>query len=159
MFSKEAQLGYRGRKRRGKRESSLKQLDATCWRWFSRMIRLEASDRNGMLTCCTCNCSMHILVAEAGHYVTRDRKATKFDRRNVHPQCTWCNGDRQKKGNQGLHGIYIDRRYGAGTAELLQNLGAVRGAKIGRLEYERMIEEFKMETNRLIEEKGIVKWW
>lgn len=158
-YSKEAQVRSRGRKAHGKRESTLSQLDATCWRWMSRMVRLEVCDHNGVVMCCTCGRAMDILVAEAGHYVTRDRKATKFDRRNVHAQCHWCNGDTCKKGNQGLHGIYIDKRYGAGTAELLQNLGAVRGSKIGRERYERMIEEFKAETNRLLKEKGIEKWW
>jgi hypothetical protein len=159
MFSKASQTRYRGRKTPDRSKSSLGQLDATCWKWFSRVVRLEAADRNRMVRCYTCDRRMPIIAAEAGHYITRDRKATKFDRRNVHAQCHWCNGDTRKKGNQGLHGIRIDRQYGAGTAELLQNIGAVRGARIGRLEYERMIEELRAETNRLLAEKGIEKWW
>ena len=146
-------------KARDRSNSTLPQLDATCWRWFSRMIRLSYADNNGMVRCYTCDRWMPALDSEAGHYVTRDRKAVKFDRRNVHPQCHWCNGDTCKKGNQGLHGIRIDRQYGVGTAELLQTLGNVRGAKTGRLEYERMIEEFRIETNRLLKEKRIEKWW
>lgn len=156
MFSKESQLGYRKSKHcRGL--VSLKRLDATCWAWFSKMIRLRDADENGFCKCFTCYARGHWKCFQAGHFVKRNRLAVKFHKKNVHAQCVSCN--RWQKGNEGIYAVNLDKRYGAGTAEMLVDLGRTRGAKLGRDWYEYHIGIFKTEANLLLREKGLVATW
>jgi hypothetical protein len=156
-ITKSQQLSYRSKKPKEKRESTIKQLDANAWKWCSRMVRVEEAVNPDYVYCFTCKKLIRLVDAECGHFVQRNRLATKFKRQNLHSQCTRCN--KFLSGNQAVHGIEIDKQYGEGTAKHLILLGSIRGAKIGRLEYERMIEEFKAITNKLVKDKGINKWW
>ena len=59
---------------------------------FSRYIRLKAADRDGYCTCVTCGVVKRWNEGiQAGHYVGRRHWSTRFDDRNVHPQCVSCN--------------------------------------------------------------------
>lgn len=56
----------------------------------------------------------------AGHFMSRRHKSTRWEPRNVNPQCCGCNTF--NAGRQFLHGRYIDEVYGAGTADQLEAL-------------------------------------
>jgi hypothetical protein len=84
---------------------------------------------------------------DAGHFVQRDRKATRFNEQNVHTQCTCCN--RYRSGEQFLHSQAIDRLYGQGAAELLKNISMARGSKINAWWLEIKIEEYKKKVKEL----------
>jgi len=139
--SQRAKRGRRVRKAGQGPERSLKALDATLWRYFSEFIRLRDSDANGYCRCITCGRPHHHKEMDAGHFVQRNRKAVKFDERNVHAQCTACN--RYGHGEQFEYAEAIDKRYGPGTARLLKDLGNVR-VKLDRLWYESQIERYKL---------------
>lgn len=82
---------------------------------FSVMVRYSAADRDGMVSCVTCEASMEWDVSVAGHFVKREFKAVRWNMTNVHPQCYRCNGQ-HGRGMEWEHGLYIDRTYGNGRA-------------------------------------------
>ena len=113
--------------KRGKARST-KQLIGTLDRVFSEYIRRRDADTHGLCRCITCGKQAPWKEMDAGHFFQRDRKATRWDERNVHAQCPHCN--RFRGGEQFAHGQAIDRLYGNGTAGLLKILGQQRGIKV-----------------------------
>jgi len=84
--------------------------------------------------------SEYIRRRDAGHFISRDRKSTKFLETNISAQCPRCN--RFKSGNQFEHGKRIDERWGEGTAnELL--IKSKQPVRRKRFDYEYLIKEFK----------------
>lgn len=58
---------------------------------FHRYIRLRDTDDYGWGQCITCDKSLHFSESQAGHFITRARKSTRWDERNVNLQCARCN--------------------------------------------------------------------
>jgi Bacteriophage Lambda NinG protein len=85
---------------------------------FSEYVRRRDSNSGEYGACITCGQVFHWKEAHAGHYVTRNYYSTRWNENNVNLQCFKCNCTRG--GEQGLHGIAIDKKYGKGTAEMLQ---------------------------------------
>ena len=121
---------------KGKRTGLKGKLD----RLFSEYIRRRDADA-GYCRCVTCGKVQHWKEMDAGHFVPRDRIATRWDERNVHAQCRECN--RFRSGQQFGHGRAIDRMYGSGTADRLMALGSARGTKISAFQMEELIESVK----------------
>lgn len=44
-----------------------------------------------LIRCYTCGSMIHWKAADCGHYIPRHRWGTRWDLRNVRPQCTRCN--------------------------------------------------------------------
>jgi hypothetical protein len=78
---------------------------------------------SGYVRCITCTTVKHWKEMDNGHFVSRNYLSTRFDPRNCNTQCPTCN--RFKSGEQHLHGLAIDRKYGKGTAEQLQAISRV----------------------------------
>ena len=97
---------------------SSKSLVNTLDRIFSEFIRLRDSDAHGYCRCITCTNRAPWKEMDAGHFISRDRKAVRWNEHNVHAQCPRCN--RFRGGEQFLHGQAIDKLYGEGTVEGLQ---------------------------------------
>ncbi len=111
----------RGKKRAAMSQAALvKRLDVV----FSTFIRLRDADSNGMCRCITCFRGFRWNEGDAGHFVSRDRKSTRWNEKNVNAQCPYCN--RYRSGEQFLHGKAIDQKYGPGTADALIQLGKTR---------------------------------
>ena len=87
---------------------------------FSEFIRLRDSDQNGYCRCITCGRIFYWKEIDAGHFVQRDRLATRYNEQNVHAQCQHEN--RFRSGQQFVHGQKIDLLYGKGTAQKLTDL-------------------------------------
>ena len=97
----------RRRKNKEKTVSVLtKELDAL----VSRFVRLSRADTEGMVTCYTCGHKAHYKKIHAGHYITRYFKATRWDLRNLRPQCFMCNIYR--KGNAVIFRQNLVKEYG-----------------------------------------------
>lgn len=126
-----------------KTTGDLKRLTARLDKLFSEYIRRRDADCNGMVKCVTCGRLLHWKEGDCGHYVPRDRRAVRWTKTNAHFQCPYCN--RFRNGEQSLHGMYIDRRYGKGTAQQLQDISRVRGCKIDQGWIILMIEDMKKE--------------
>lgn len=128
-----------------------KKLIATLDRWFSKFIRLRDSDANGFCRCVTCPKILPWKEMDAGHFISREKIVTRYDEKNVHAQCPWCN--RFKAGNQFEHGQAIDRIHGKGTAERLNTIGKIRGGKVDSFYLEKLIEGYKLEVKKKLREK------
>jgi len=133
-----------------KHSTDRKKLIAKLDRIFSKYIRLKYSDRNGYCRCVTCPKVAPWKEMDAGHFISREKMAVRFDERNVHPQCLHCN--RFKAGNQYEHGKAVDRIHGKGTADLLSTIGRARGGKVDSYYIEKLIEEYKEKTKNLHKE-------
>ena len=60
---------------------------------FSKYIRISNSDKYGYCTCVTCGKKglWEKDIIDAGHFISRKAMATRWDERNVKPQCRYCN--------------------------------------------------------------------
>ena len=96
----------KGRKK-GKGLPTLASLRRKLDQVFSRWIRARDALPNGMGRCYTCN---RYALLEAGHFVPRQHAATRWDERNVHGQCSYCN--RWQHGNLWAYGLALMKQYG-----------------------------------------------
>jgi len=94
--------------------------ESILWRTFSKYIRLNSANSQGAVQCYTCGVYKHWKDVDAGHYIKRECHATKFDERNVKPQCKKCN--RFMGGNQDEFAIHLIKDYGPGILEELHQL-------------------------------------
>lgn len=75
--------------------------------------------------CATCNKlipTQGMGTGHCGHFIDRGCKLTRYEEMNCALQCGYCNTFKQ--GEQYKFGVYIDQRYGKGSAEKLHNLEA-----------------------------------
>ena len=84
---------------------------------------------------------------DAGHFVSRVYESTLFDERNVHAQCKGCNMP-PNNGMGHAYWMFLDGRYGAGTASSIKDLAKRRS--MGRHELESILEKY----TRLNKEQG-----
>lgn len=68
-----------------------KKLEKVLDHEFSLYIRLSGADRNGRVHCATCGKVMLWKEADCGHYISRARKAVRWNEHNALPQCRYCN--------------------------------------------------------------------
>jgi hypothetical protein len=92
-------------------------------RWFKKYIKLcnivTKSNTEHYCKCVTCGAVVQWSKIHGGHYVNASRMATRYDERNVHPQCYQCNS--QKEGNCGAYTLFLVDKYGEGVIRELQN--------------------------------------
>ena len=126
-----------------------KELD----KWFSLYIRLRESTPEGIVSCCTCGKLGHYKVGmQNGHFQSRRHHSTRWNEKNCSVQCIACNCFSQ--GEQYKMSIYIDNKYGKGTAESLE-MEARKIVKMSRIDYEEKITYYKSIVNKLKLEKNI----
>ncbi len=113
---------------------------------FSQYIRRRNADHLGRVKCFTCGIEKHWKEQQAGHFQSRSHHSTRWDEVNVQVQCVKCNMFRQ--GEQYKFGLYLDDRFGDGTAEELENR-AKTIVKLNRVDYEEAIERYKQKINEL----------
>ena len=113
---------------------------------FSQYIRRRNADHLGRVKCFTCGVEKHWKEQQAGHFQSRSHHSTRWDEVNVQVQCVKCNMFRQ--GEQYKFGLYLDDRFGDGTAEELENR-AKTIVKLNRIDYEEAIERYKQKINEL----------
>ena len=123
-----------------------KKLDAI----FSRYIRLAAADEYGMVKCVTCDHRARAIGdgMQAGHWIPRQYKATRWAEWNVWPQCYACNmhfGGRPQEYRDFMEGEYGDQvesmaleRHGENPWDRESLKGAIQDykAKVAALESE-----------------------
>jgi hypothetical protein len=82
---------------------------------FSIWVRLSSADDYGNIRCYTCGERRHWKKCDAGHFQTRAKYSTRWDKMNVKPQCKKCN--MVNGGQQYKFGKRLDQDYGEGTAD------------------------------------------
>ena len=121
-------------------------------KWFSLYIRLRDATNEGMVQCFTSGRVYHYKKIHAGHFMSRRHLATRWCEINVQPQSAADNLFGQ--GEQYRFGLYLDNKYGEGTAEELQ-YKARTTVKLSRVDYEEKISYYKSLVKNLKKEKGI----
>lgn len=58
---------------------------------YSKWLRLSNADKNGTVSCYTCDLNMRWQVAHCGHYIKRGNLFLRFDPRNTKVQGECCN--------------------------------------------------------------------
>lgn len=120
-------------------------------RVFSEYIRLRDADEGGTTQCVTCGAYKFWRDIDAGHFIKRQHRSTRWDERNVHPQCTRCN--HFMGGRQDDMSLYILRLYGKETLlELMQLKYQTR--KFVRTELEDLIKHFQEKLEALNERRN-----
>lgn len=139
-----AEIHKRNDRMRASKNKSL--AKKKCDRYFSKYIRKRDTDYRGIGQCITCGKHVSIKSADAGHFIRRDREATRYDERNVNLQCRECN--RFKSGEQFEHAKAIDEKYGEGTADELLQKSKMR-CRRRQDDYEWLSKEFKEKLESL----------
>lgn len=127
---------------------SLLALDAA----FSLYIRYRDVEDNGYGNCCTCGKLTTVKLGQCGHFISRKHMATRFDEQNTALQCVSCNIFNH--GKQLEFSKFIDKKYGAGTADRILARSRVT-RKFDKFEIETLTKHYKAEALRLRKEKGI----
>jgi hypothetical protein len=123
-----------------KKLPSLSSLEKKLDRVFSEYIRQRDADEGGTVSCCTCGRLMFWKESDAGHFVKRQHRATRWNPMNCAPQCQRCN--HWMGGRQDDFSRYIIHRYGLKTYDELMSL-KYRTVKHTRADLLNMIERFK----------------
>jgi hypothetical protein len=86
---------------------------------FSKYIRLKDANKSGYVNCYTCGVSKVWQKdgMQAGHFMSRKHTITRWDERNVKPQCYSCNC--HFYGRQYEFSLALNKEYGEGTSEEL----------------------------------------
>jgi hypothetical protein len=146
------------RKPRKRAKTSRQKLIDEADRWFSRRVRLEAANGQGIGNCIDCGKAVQIVKADCGHFYSRRHLATRWDIDNAHLQAKRCNL------NMGRPEVNEGYR-----ANLLKKIGTVRMAKLevrrlnlfkpGEFELNAIIDENKARVSYLLHKKKLTKWW
>jgi len=120
--------------------ASLTQNEKKLDKLFSKYIRLSNS-KNEICRCYTCGAMNHWKEMDAGHYITRQHKATRWDERNVKVQCRRCN--RFESGVSDEFALHLLKDYGQ---EVLEELNRAKWipTKIDAFQILAMIEDYKL---------------
>lgn len=125
-----------------------KDLDAV----FSRFIRLSRADKSGIVACYTCPFKTEYKKIHAGHYISRFYKATRWDERNVRPQCYMCNI--WKKGNPVIFRSNLVKEYGEKALQEMED--SVHKVIRGGVKREELTQKIVEYTQKVRKYEGIV---
>lgn len=100
--------------KREKKRESISVLTKELDRVFSLFIRLRDSNSEGIGKCITCDKVGHYKEMHCGHFRSRKYFNTRWNACNCNLQCPTCN--LYNNGEEFIHGLKIDEKYGKGTA-------------------------------------------
>jgi len=123
----------------------MKTHNLTYWKkkadkYFSIYVRRLNADRDGMLLCCTCRLIYHWKKVHCGHYIPRNYLSTRFDLKNVDPQCVGCNMFGGGKHDE--FALHLIAKYGKNILEDL-NTQKNKPIKYTIANYQDMIESYQ----------------
>jgi hypothetical protein len=100
--------------------ASIIQLKKEADKLYSKKLRADAADKNGMVHCYTCLTIKPIKKMQCGHFVSRLVTALRYHPKNTRPQCIACNMFNQ--GRLDVFAANLIKEYGEGIIEELQEL-------------------------------------
>ena len=121
-------------------------------RVFSQYIRLRDMLPGNVFQCISCGRIKPISQADCGHYINRQHMSTRFSEVNCNAQCRSCN--RFDEGNMSGYRAGLVRKHGE-TKVLLLESQKYETRKYTEFEYKALIEHYKKEVKRLLQEKGL----
>ena len=121
------------------RSKLIKKLDVV----FSQWVRLSNADSKGNCTCVTCGKVGHWKTGgiQAGHFMSRKHYSTRWDERNVKPQCVGCNVF--KSGEQYKYSLYLGKQL---SEELMIKSKEI--VKFTSIELEEIINHYSNEIKK-----------
>lgn len=125
------------------RKPSIPSLRRKLDKVFSEFIRKRDANAQGMGRCITCNRSA---LLEAGHFIPRQHRATRWNERNCHGQCSYCN--RWQHGAQAEYYLALVKKYGQPTVDSLMRMKH-QTVKFTRSDLQAMIEKFSQRCGAL----------
>ena len=114
----------------------------------SRYIRIKYSDQYGLVNCYTCPDRKHFTLMQAGHFISRDEMATRWEEKNLKPQCNQCNCD--KYGNLQVFKANLEKETPGITEWLLDQ--SRQPVKFSRNDLSEMLVIFKQKL-KSVEQK------
>ena len=102
-------------------------------------VRVSRSSSGGHCGCYTCGSVYHYTKMDAGHYISRVNRGTRWDLRNIRPQCTRCN--RWAEGEKHLFREALVNELGEAEVYALEGVAKMYGKT--RLPREWLIQEIK----------------
>ena len=123
-------------------------------KYFSQVVRLRSADLFGQVTCYTCGKIFHWKKIQCGHYMSRNKLATRYDFDNCRPQCMACNIF--KKGN---YPEFASRLVGEMGLTILADLvdRSNMTVKYSFCDYQEMVDAYKDELITLeAQKKGLI---
>ena len=127
-----------------KRKKTTKEHDLKWWKkkadkFFSLYIRRKYA-HNNMVICVTCGVRKHWKEVHCGHYISRNHLSTRFDKRNVAPQCPGCN--LFGSGKHDVFALALVSKYGK---DILEDLNAQKNkpVKYTIAHYQDMIDSWQ----------------
>jgi hypothetical protein len=127
---------------KGMSEAKATKREGTLWKWFSLYIRLRDCPDNsqGFGKCVTCGKVDHYKNMDAGHFVSRRWKPTKYREDNVSLQDVYCNRD--LSGNLDEYAKVL----GEEKVAELKEASRQPAKKMPLWEVERMIAEYRQKA-------------
>lgn len=124
--------------------------------WFSRYIRCKYALNHEYGKCYTSGGIYKLTELDCGHFISRRNLNTRWHMDNARPQCT--------KDNWFEHGNHSDFRF-----NLIQDIGKKRVENLEEIsrrivkfsvsEIKQFANFYRVETNKIVKEEGINKWW
>lgn len=139
-------MWYKKSKKKSDSKKLIDKLDAI----FSQFIRLRDSNDKGLCRCITSGQIDEWKAMDAGHFISRNHMATRWEEKNVHAQSRKDN--RFLGGRQYEHSLAIDKKYGEGTAEKLL-IQSKQTKKFADFELEELIKYYTEQVKQLKKEK------
>ena len=124
--------------------------------WLSRYVRLFAYNDRGLVECYTCNKLFYIKNIQCGHFIGRGHYSTRFDIRNVRPQCKLCNG--MRGGEPGAYARRLIKEIGMDEFLNLLEIGADH-AILKTEDLQELIATYKEQTEKLLKVHHLQPWW
>ena len=121
-------------------------------RVFSQYIRLRDMLPGNVFQCISCGRIKPMSQADCGHYINRQHMSTRFSEVNSNAQCRSCH--RVDEGNMSGYRAGLVRKHGE-TKVLLLESQKYETRKYTEFEYKALIEHYKKEVKRLLQEKGL----
>ena len=117
-----------------------RELEKALDRVFSEYIRLRDSDEHGYCRCITCGGIYHWKDCDCGHFISRGKKAVRFEETNSHSQCRKCN--RFRSGMWLEYEAAVNETHGPEEAERLKRLAKL-GGSLDAFQMELKISEYR----------------
>jgi hypothetical protein len=129
--------------------------EATLWKWFSLYIRLREclDDARGFCVCVTCGRVHHYKDMDAGHYLSRRWKPTKYHENNVYAQCVHCNRD--LSGNVAEYRIKLVEMYGEDHIAEMEAYSRTPSKKMLHEEVEALATYYRIKAKEEAERLGL----
>ena len=134
---------------------NLKDLKQEADTWFSRLVRLEACNHNGVCRCFVTGEEVDAKYIEAGHYILRRHLKHRYNPINVHPQSVVSN--RTEDGDHDTYRAALIKEYGLKVVQGLESPSEPQ--KLTKIDYQEMIAGYKVRIKEILKDKGLEKWW